>query len=153
MIINLISFFFFFCFFTVLVFLLFLMFDIPISPHKYFNKTKMLIKQFLLIDAMSKGKEKTRGNPTQVHSNVIKIGKKNIVSPEPKKKDGHQEGPIEFRQYVFNPQFSTPTSLPLSFFFGYQILHKMKEWEQRGHVSLFLDKFGVTNVIHAFLFI
>lgn len=86
----------------------------------------------------------------QVNRNVNTTGKKtpflrrntksiNVVIPELKKKKDLQEEHIQFRQYVYNPQFSTPTSLPLSFFFGYQILHEMKEWEQRGHVSRFID--------------
>lgn len=62
----------------------------------------------------------------------------NVVSPDTEMRYDLQEGPQQFRQYVFNPQFSTPTSLPLSFFFGYQILHEMKEWKKRGHVSLFI---------------
>lgn len=91
---------------------------------------------------MNKGKEKTKGNHIQGHTNVIITGNKtrkstkriSVVSPERK-----IERPTAIRQYVFNPQFSTPTSLPLSFFFGYQILHEMKEWKQRGHVRIFLD--------------
>lgn len=104
---------------------------------------------------MNKGKGKTKGKNTQVQRNVIIAGNKtgkntkriSVVSPERK-----IEGPTEIKQYVFNPQFSTPTSLPLSFFFGYQILHEMKEWEQRGHVRIFFDNFRKTNFIQAFLF-
>lgn len=58
----------------------------------------------------------------------------NAITPEPEKKHDLQE-----RQYVFNPQFSTPTSLPVSFFFGYQILHEKKKWGERGHVSLVIN--------------
>lgn len=101
----------------------------------------------MLIDSMSKEKENTGENPMQVHRNVNTTGKKaplpkkntktiNAVSPETEEKNVVQE---EFRQYVFNPQFSTPTSLPLSFFFGYQILHEMKELGQRGHVSFVIN--------------
>lgn len=103
---------------------------------------------FLLIDSMNKEKEKTGGNPMQVQTNVNTTGNKtpflrkntkskNTVSPETEKKNVVQK---ELRQYVFNPQFSTPTSLPLSFYFGYQILHEMKELGQRGHVSLVINK-------------
>lgn len=63
----------------------------------------------------------------------------NVITPEPKKKHDLQEGHIEFRPYVFNPQFSTPTALPLSFFFGYQILHERQEIKERGHVSLVIN--------------
>lgn len=95
-------------------------------------------------DSMNKENRKTGGNPIQVHRNVNSTGKKapsqrkntksiNVVGPETKKKDVIQE---EFRQYVFNPQFSTPTSLPLSFYFGYQILHERNELGLRGHTLL-----------------
>lgn len=85
--------------------------------------------------------EKTEGNhvqqtniPTGKQTSSSSKNKKRVhaITQEPEKKQGH----IEFRQYVFDPRFSTPTSLPLSFFFGYQILHERKEWEQRGHLLL-----------------
>lgn len=63
----------------------------------------------------------------------------NFISPETEMKNNPQKGPTEFRQYVFNSQFSTPTSLPLSFFFGYQILHEKKKWNNRGHVSFVIN--------------
>lgn len=102
----------------------------------------------LILEFLHKEGKKTKVNHKQVNSNGIATGKKaplqrrntksiNVVIPEQEKKNDPHEEHIEFRQYVFNPQFSTPTSLPISFFFGYQILHEMKEWEQRGHVSLF----------------
>lgn len=98
----------------------------------------------MLIDSMSKENENTEGNPMQVHMNVNTTGKKaslpkksiNAVSPETEEKNVVQE---EFRQYVFNPQFLTPTSLPVSFFIGYQILHERKELGQRGHVSFVIN--------------
>lgn len=63
---------------------------------------------------------------------------KNLVSPETVMKNDHDTRSTGFKQYVFNPQFSTPTSLPLSFFVGYQILHEKKEWKQHGDVSLLI---------------
>lgn len=107
-----------------------------------------LIVALLILEFLHKEGKKTKVNHKQVNSNGIATGKKaplqrrntksiNVVIPEQEKKNDPHEEHIEFRQYVFNPQFSTPTSLPISFFFGYQILHEMKEWEQRGHVSLF----------------
>lgn len=78
--------------------------------------------------------------PANTTENKYFVGKTtrgiNVVSPDTEMKYDHQEGLMEIRQYVFNPQFLTPTSLPLSFFFGYQILHEMKEWKKSGHVSL-----------------
>lgn len=120
----------------------------------YFNKPDRIetCKCVLLIDSMNKENRKTEGNPIQVHRNVNSKGKKaplhrksiNVVGPETEKKDVIQE---EFRQYVFNPQFSTPTSLPLSFFFGYQILHEMNELGLRGHVSFIINNVYVCKGI------
>lgn len=104
---------------------------------------------------MNKENRKTEGKPIQVHRNVNSTGKKaplhrkntksiNVVGPETEKKDVIQE---EFRQYVFNPQFSTPTSLPLSFFFGYQILHEINELGLRGHVSFIINNVYVCKGI------
>lgn len=96
---------------------------------------------------LRKEEKKTKVNHMQVNLNGNATGKKapllrrntksiNVVIPEQEKKNNPHEEHIEFRQYVFNPQFSTPTSLPVSFFFGYQILHELKEWEKRGHLLL-----------------
>lgn len=101
----------------------------------------------LILEFLRKEEKKTKVNHMQVNLNGNATGKKapllrrntksiNVVIPEQEKKINPNEEHIEFRQYVFNPQFSTPTSLPVSFFFGYQILHELKEWEKRGHVSL-----------------
>lgn len=101
----------------------------------------------LILEFLRKEEKKTKVNHMQVNLNGNATGKKapllrrntksiNVVIPEQEKKNNPHEEHIEFRQYVFNPQFSTPTSLPVSFFFGYQILHELKEWEKRGHVSL-----------------
>lgn len=42
------------------------------------------------------------------------------------------------RAYVMNPRFSTPTSLPLYFYLGYQVLQENEEFmKDCGKVSLF----------------
>lgn len=67
-----------------------------------------------------------------------KLVKRNPVNPETNKSEP-LEGFNKVRQYVFDPKYSTPTSLPLSFFFGYQVLHESEKWDQGGdgHVSIF----------------
>lgn len=100
----------------------------------------------MFIDFINQESKKTPGIPVQnlksanTTENKYFVGKTtrgiNVVSPDTEMKYDPQEEHMEIRQYVFNPQFLTPTSLPLSFFFGYQILHEMKERKKSGHVSL-----------------
>lgn len=57
-------------------------------------------------------------------------------------------GLMESRPYVLNPKYSTPTSLPLYFYFGYQLMqgpnskHKIEKW---GHVRIF-EIFEFTSI-------
>lgn len=97
-------------------------------------------------DFINQESKKTPGIPMQnlksanTTENKYFVGKTtrgiNVVSPDTEMKYDPQEEHMEIRQYVFNPQFLTPTSLPLSFFFGYQILHEMKERKKSGHTLL-----------------
>lgn len=63
---------------------------------------------------------------------------KNEASQDPERNMKSFEGS---RDYVYHPKYTTPTSLPLSFFFGYHILHESKQWDERGHVSLIVFVF------------
>lgn len=47
--------------------------------------------------------------------------------------DQYQTG--RMNQYVLNPMHSTPTSLPLHFYFGYQMVEEYNMMEQYGPVS------------------
>lgn len=38
------------------------------------------------------------------------------------------------RRNVLNPSFASPTSLPLYFYFGYQLLEESTQWQECGHV-------------------
>lgn len=40
----------------------------------------------------------------------------------------------DFRPYVLNPKYSCPTSLPLYFYFGYQLLQEKKQMKDCGPV-------------------
>lgn len=40
------------------------------------------------------------------------------------------------RPYVLKPKYTSPTSLPLYFYFGYQLLQELEAMKQSGHVSL-----------------
>lgn len=67
-----------------------------------------------------------------------KLVQRNPINPETNKSEP-LEGFNKVRQYVYDPKYSAPTSLPLSFFFGYQVLHESEKWDQGGdgHVSIF----------------
>lgn len=47
------------------------------------------------------------------------------------------KGLKESRPYVLNPKYTTPTSLPLYFYFGYQLMQGKGEIHECGHVSIF----------------
>lgn len=38
------------------------------------------------------------------------------------------------RRNVLNPSFTSPTSLPLYFYIGYQLLEESNQWHECGHV-------------------
>lgn len=78
-----------------------------------------------------------------------KLVQRNSVSPETNESEP-LEGFNKVRQYVFDPKYSAPTSLPLSFFFGYQVLHESEKWDQGGygHVSIFFIQY---NIMSSFL--
>lgn len=82
------------------------------------------------------GREKT--NQKKKFSLYGKLVQRNSVSPETDTNDPFEEF-NEVRQYVSDPKYSAPTSLPLSFFFGYQVLQKSEKWDQGGdgHVRIF----------------
>lgn len=81
------------------------------------------------------GRKKTNQQKT---SFVWKFLRKNYVRPYTDYNDP-LEGSNKVRQYVFDPKYSAPTSLPLSFFVGYQVLHESGTWDQGGygHVRIF----------------
>lgn len=61
---------------------------------------------------------------------------KNSVSPETKfPKKSREDFKMESRPYVLNPKYSTPTSLPLYFYFVYQLLQETERLEECGPVS------------------
>lgn len=65
-----------------------------------------------------------------VASKVMKLDKHNMdqMLEEYKK---------ESRPYVLKPKYTSPTSLPLYFFFGYQLLQERNAMKKSGHVSDF----------------
>lgn len=85
------------------------------------------------------GREKT--NQQKTFSSCWKFLQRNSVRPYTNYNDHNDplEGSNKVRQYVFDPKYSAPTSLPLSFFVGYQVLHKSGKWDQGGdgHVRIF----------------
>uniref|UniRef100_A0A8W8NSN5 TRPM SLOG domain-containing protein n=1 Tax=Magallana gigas TaxID=29159 RepID=A0A8W8NSN5_MAGGI len=61
---------------------------------------------------------------------------KNSISPEENILNQSLEGfKRESRPHVLNPKYSTPTSLPLYFYFVYQLLQESKRLEECGPVS------------------
>lgn len=96
--------------------------------------------EFLMNPAQNEKKENTIGREKtnqKKFSLCWKLVQRNSVSPEAVKNDPFEEF-NEVRQYVSDPKYSAPTSLPLSFFFGYQVLNKSKKWDQGGigHILL-----------------
>lgn len=76
------------------------------------------------------------GPPLKGFSLTWKFLQKNSVSPEDSILEGFN---IESRRHVLNPKYSTPTSLPLYFYFVYQLLQ-----ESQG-----LEKYGPTLLLEA----
>lgn len=65
------------------------------------------------------------------------------------------------RRNVLNASFTSPTSLPLYFYFGYQLLEESTQWQECGHVRsliriMYLDvtlTFEINNVGKCTIFI
>lgn len=72
------------------------------------------------------------GPPLKGLSLTIKFLRKNSVSPQDVKFEGFN---MKSRTHVLNPKYSTPTSLPLYFYFVYQLLQEEKKIKQYGPVS------------------
>lgn len=72
---------------------------------------------------VSTGKEKNTDNQTIKDTSLAwNFLRKNSISPTEKTIYELLEGfKKDIRPYVLNPKFSAPTSLPLYFFFGYQL--------------------------------
>uniref|UniRef100_K1QH82 Transient receptor potential cation channel subfamily M member 8 n=1 Tax=Magallana gigas TaxID=29159 RepID=K1QH82_MAGGI len=79
----------------------------------------------------------TNGTTIKGSSLAWKLLRRNSVNPEKKIIDQILGGfKLESRPYVLNPKFSTPTSLPLYFYFGYQLLQESDLLEECGPVLL-----------------
>lgn len=65
----------------------------------------------------------------------VKILHGNSVTPEPTEVDRALRRYKESKPYVLNPKYASPTSLPLYFYFGYQLLQELRILDQCGHVS------------------
>lgn len=92
--------------------------------------------------AQNEKKENTIGRKKfnqQKTSLCWKFLRRNSINPQEKSFYDTLEGSNKVRQYVFDPKYSAPTSLPLSFFVGYQVLHESGTWDQGGdgHVRIF----------------
>eukprot|EP00105_Crassostrea_gigas_P038065 XP_019922213.1 PREDICTED: uncharacterized protein LOC105326905 isoform X5 [Crassostrea gigas] len=75
-------------------------------------------------------------NTNKGSSLAWKLLRRNFVSPEEKIIYQVLEGFKESKPYVLNPKYSTPTSLPLYFYFGYQLLQELELIEECGPVLL-----------------
>lgn len=82
--------------------------------------------------ATGKGK-----NPFKGFSLAWKLLRRNFTSPEEKIIKKVLIGYKESRPYVLNPKYSTPTSLPLYFYFGYQLLQEYNKIVECGPVRMF----------------
>lgn len=72
------------------------------------------------------------GPPLKGFSLTWKFLQKNSVSPEDSILEGFN---IESRRHVLNPKYSTPTSLPLYFYFVYQLLQESQGLEKYGPLA------------------
>lgn len=64
-----------------------------------------------------------------------KLLRRNSVRPEEKNMKQLLEAfKKKSRPYVLSPKYSTPTSLPLYFYFGYQLLQESELMKKCGHV-------------------
>lgn len=87
---------------------------------------------------VSTGKEKTTDNQTIKDISLAwNFLRKNSISPTEQTIYELLEGfKKDIRPYVLNPKFSAPTSLPLYFFFGYQLFQESESLERCGPVRL-----------------
>nr|XP_022311262.1 uncharacterized protein LOC111116556 [Crassostrea virginica] len=66
-----------------------------------------------------------------------KLLKRKVIRPEVRAINQLLEGyKDESRSYVLNPKYTSPASLPLYFYFGYQLLHESKHMKASGHILL-----------------
>ncbi|XP_062566533.1 transient receptor potential cation channel subfamily M member 2-like, partial [Saccostrea cucullata] len=68
---------------------------------------------------------------------VGQLWKRNVVRPEDEDIKQEYLQSKETNAYVLNTKFSSPTSLPLSFYFEYQFLQELDMLEDNGHRLLF----------------
>ncbi|XP_078329885.1 transient receptor potential cation channel subfamily M member-like 2 [Crassostrea virginica] len=79
----------------------------------------------------------TNGLAIAGYSLAWKLMRRNSIKPEEKAMNLLLEGyKRESRPYVLNPKYTSPTSLPLYFYFGYQLLLESKLMQECGHILL-----------------
>lgn len=90
------------------------------------------------LGTVSTGKENNTGNQTIKDTSLAwNFLRKNSIGPSEKTIYELLEGfKKDIRPYVLNPKFSAPTSLPLYFFFGYQLFQESESLERCGPVRL-----------------
>lgn len=114
----------------------------------------MLFKNIILYIHISEGVTVQKHDKSSFHSEISntegnentskgsslawKLLRRNFVSPEENIIYQVLEGFKESKPYVLNPKYSTPTSLPLYFYFGYQLLQELELTEECGPVSVII---------------
>lgn len=88
------------------------------------------------VGTASTGKENNTGSQTFKDTTLTwKLLHKNSIGPTEKTIYQLLEGfKKDIRPYVLKPKFSAPTSLPLYFFFGYQLFQESESLERCGPV-------------------
>lgn len=67
---------------------------------------------------------------------------------KPQSLEGYEK---DFRPYVLNPKYSCPTSLPLYFYFGYQILQETEQMKECGPVRhRLINKINTKKIVSKF---
>lgn len=67
---------------------------------------------------------------------------------KPQSLEGYEK---DFRPYVLNPKYSCPTSLPLYFYFGYQLLQETEQMKECGPVRhRLINKINKKKIVSKF---
>lgn len=91
--------------------------------------------QILNTKGLNRSKSAINAHTIKGTSLAWKLLRRNSVRPEEKNMKQLLEAfKKKSRQYVLNPKYSTPTSLPLYFYFGYQLLQESELMKKCGHV-------------------
>ncbi|XP_078329891.1 transient receptor potential cation channel subfamily M member 2-like [Crassostrea virginica] len=103
------------------------------------NTNLLRIQNNLLLTFLSISGSSSLVNTLAIAGSSVawKLLKRKVIRPEVRAINQLLEGyKDESRSYVLNPKYTSPASLPLYFYFGYQLLHESKHMKASGHILL-----------------